>query len=109
LLDFDNNGLEKIIVSGNTNRVDTNDEDIFLPGNMIDMFDYEYIFHTHPSTHGVGGRAKYGILYEFPSMGDIFHFLDHYNEGKTQGSMIIAPEGMFVIRKHIHDDKKNQN
>jgi len=72
LLDFDNNGLERIIVSGNTNRVDKNDMDIFLPGNMIDMFDYEYIFHTHPATHGLGGRAKLGILYEFPSIGDIF-------------------------------------
>jgi len=105
LLDFDNNGLERIIVSGNTNRVDKNDVDIFLPGNMIDMFDYEYIFHTHPATHGPGGRARLGILYEFPSIGDIFHFMDHYNKGKTQGSIVIAPEGMYVIRKHIYDNK----
>nr|QBK88959.1 MAG: uncharacterized protein LCMiAC02_00520 [Mimivirus LCMiAC02] len=107
LLDFDNNGLERIIVSGNTTRVDVNDDDIFLPGDMIDMFDYEYIFHTHPATKGIaGGRAPYGILYEFPSIGDIFHFIDHYNEGDTQGSIVITSEGMYVIRKHKFDDKK---
>ena len=27
-------------------------------------------------------------------MSDIFHFIDHYNDGRTQGSIIIAPEGM---------------
>jgi hypothetical protein len=106
LLDFDNTGLERIVVSGNTDRVDKNDVDIFLPSNMIDMFDYEYIFHTHPPTHGIGGRAKLGILYEFPSIGDIFHFMDHYNQGKTQGSIIIAPEGCYVIKKYIKNNKK---
>lgn len=105
ILDFDNGGLERVVVSGNTTRIDQNDDDIFLPSDMIDMFDYEYIFHTHPATNGPGGRAPTGVLYEFPSIGDIFHFMDHYNDGKTQGSIVITAEGMYIIRKLNHDDK----
>jgi len=104
LLDFNRSVLEKIIVSGNTSRVDDNDNDIFLPQNIPEAFDYEYIFHTHPATPTPGGRANLGILYEFPSMGDIFHFIDHYNEGNTQGSIVIAAEGMYIVRKSKFDD-----
>lgn len=104
LLDFDQNKLEKIIVSGNTTRVDEYDDEIYLPNNIKDAFDYEYIFHTHPATPKPGGRVKYGVLYEFPSISDMFHFMDHYNNGKTQGSIIIAAEGMYVIKKKKHDN-----
>jgi len=106
LLDFNDKGLEKIIVSGKTTRIDKDDDEIYLPKNMVDAYDYEYIFHTHPATPSVGGRAKDGVLYEFPSLNDIFHFIDHYNNGKTQGSIVIAPEGMYVIRKHNVNNKK---
>ena len=107
ILDFDNSGLERIVVSGKTNLVDDDDDDIFLPDGMLDMFDYEYIFHTHPPTYGLGGRAKYyGVLYETPSISDIFHFVEHYNKGNTQGSVVITPEGMYIIRKYKQDNKK---
>ncbi len=106
LLDFNNTGLEKIIVSGNTTRISPDDDDIFLPKNMLEALDYEYIFHTHPPTPAPGARAIQGILYEFPSISDIFHFIDHYNDGRTQGSIVIAPEGMYIIRKKDTDDKK---
>lgn len=106
LLDFDANKLEKIIVSSVPSRVDDNDEDIYLPENMVDAYDYEYFFHTHPATPKIGGRTDVGILYEFPSVSDIFHFIEHYNEGTTQGSIIIAPEGLYLIRKHHIDNKK---
>lgn len=106
LLDFNNNGLERIMVSGNIDRVDTYDDDIFFPRNITDAFDYEYIFHTHPPTPDIGSRMNVGILYEFPSISDIFHFLDHYNGGNTQGSIVIAPEGMYIIRKYVQDYKK---
>ena len=101
-----NTGLEKIIVSGNTTLVDAADQDIYLPKNMIEAYDYEYIFHTHPPTPKPGSRAQGGILYEFPSISDMFHFIDHYNDGRTQGSIVITPEGMYIIRKKIVDDKK---
>jgi hypothetical protein len=72
---------------------------------MIEALDYEYIFHTHPPTPRPGGRVHQGILYEFPSISDIFHFIYHYNKGRTQGSIIIAPEGMYIIRKKEVNDK----
>lgn len=106
LLDFDNDGLEKIIIDGRVNRIDDDDNEIFLPNDMADLDDFEYIFHTHPPSHGPGGRAKYGILYESPSIGDVLHFKDHYNYGKIQGSIVVTPEGLYIIRKHKLNNKK---
>ena len=56
------------------------------------------MFHTHPSTPNPGSRITEGILYEFPSISDLFHFIEHHNQGKTQGSIIIAPEGIYIIK-----------
>ncbi len=106
LIDFDDNGVEKIIISGHTNIEDADDKDIFLPENMPDAYSYEYFFHTHPPTPKPGGRAKYGVLYEFPSISDIIHFIEHYNNGLTQGSMVITSEGIYIIRKLIIDNKR---
>jgi len=106
LLDFNINGLEKVLVYANTNIISKGDDEISFQNTLNDAYDYEYIFHTHPATHSYGGRAKFGVLYELPSINDIFHFMDHYNEGKTQGSIVIAPEGMYIIRKHLQDNKK---
>lgn len=99
LLDFERSSVKKIIVAGNTHRVDEGDDEIFLPMNFEDMLDYEYIFHTHPPTPKPGGRASGGILYEYPSISDIFHFIDHHNDGKVIGSLVITPEGLYNIRK----------
>jgi hypothetical protein len=106
LLDFSKNKLDKIIVSGKTQRTDKDDHEIFLPLNMIEAYDYEYIFHTHPPTPKAGGRIKEGILYEFPSINDIFHFIEHYNNGNVQGSIIIAPEGVYIIKSTLGVDDK---
>lgn len=106
LIDFDNQGVERIVISGRSNRVDRDDEEIYLPKNMPDAIDYEYIFHTHPPTPIPGGRAEIGILYEIPSISDLFHFIDHFNKGITQGSLVIAPEGMYNIRKFTFDKIK---
>ncbi len=100
LLDFDDLGLDKVIVSAKTSRVDKGDDEIYLPKNMKEAFDYEYIFHTHPPTPKPGSRADGGILYDFPSINDILHFIDHYNLGKTQGSIVITPEGLYNVRKY---------
>lgn len=99
VLDFNKDILEKVIISGKTTLVDKYDDEIFLPNNLDAFFDYEYIFHTHPPTPNPGSRVKYGILYEFPSINDVLHFIDHYNDGTTQGSIVMAPEGMYVIRR----------
>ena len=106
LLDFDQHGLDKIVISAKTSRVDEGDDEIYLPKNMKEMLDYEYIFHTHPPTPKPGARAIYGILYDFPSINDILHFIDHFNLGQTQGSLVIAPEGLYNIRKKILDKEK---
>jgi hypothetical protein len=98
LLDFSKNKLDKIIVSGKTIRTDKDDHEIFLPLNMIEAYNYEYMFHTHPPTPNEGYRAKQGIVYEFPSISDIFHFIEHYNNGNIQGSLVIAPEGIYIIQ-----------
>lgn len=98
LINFNNNKLEKIIISGNTNREDCYDWDILLPNNIDDIKEYEYIFHTHPPTPCPGGRINDGILYEFPSLNDIYYFIDKFNKGIIQGSIIIAPEGVYIIK-----------
>lgn len=99
-LDFENKILTKIVVSGNTTRIDMDDDEIYLPINMTEMLNYEYIFHTHPPTPKPGGRVKDGILYEVPSVSDIFHFIDHHNEGNVIGSLVVAAEGLYNIRKY---------
>ena len=94
---FNGSSIDRIIVSAQTSREDSDDIDILLPNNLYDTYEYEYFFHTHPPTPFIGSRAVHGILYEFPSVADIFHFIDHYNNGKTIGSVVIAPEGIYII------------
>jgi hypothetical protein len=105
-LETKNKTVYDVIVSGNTLRVDTGDSEIFLPGDMPKAFSFHYIFHTHPPTPKPGGRAIDGIIYEFPSVGDILHFIEHHNSGKTIGSLVMAPEGMYNIRKTTYDKDK---
>lgn len=112
LLGFDDNMLAKIIVSCNTLRVDDDDEEIYFPENLSEMLEYEYIFHTHPPTPSPGGRVSDGILYEFPSIGDILHFIYHHNNGKVIGSLVVTSEGLYNIRKidrHIDKIKINED
>lgn len=109
LLDFDKLGLEKILISGRSNRQDKDDPEILLPQNMDDALDYEFMFHTHPATPYPGARAKNGILYEFPSVSDIYHFIEHYNIGETQGSMVITPEGIYIIHSKTGEEKIKVN
>jgi len=110
LLDFNMNILEKIVIAGNTTRVDRGDNEIFLPLNLKNYKEYEYIFHTHPPTPKPGGRVNIGILYEFPSMGDILHFIDSFNSGKVCGSLVVTSEGLYNIRKiNLDHDKIDIN
>jgi hypothetical protein len=99
LIYFSNSKLEKIIVLPDS-RVDKGDPTIYLPQNSIETFKVDYIFHTHPKTPYIGSRVNYSIIYEFPSISDILHFVDHHNKGKLLGSIVIAPEGIYNIRKY---------
>lgn len=96
-LGVNNSSIDRIIVSARTIREDADDKDILLPHNLSDTYEYKYFFHTHPPTPYAGGRAKDGVIYEFPSISDIFHFIDHYNMGNTLGSIVVAPEGYYII------------
>jgi len=107
-LEIKDKHVYEIIVSGNTLRIDKGDEEIFLPSNMENSKSFKYIFHTHPPTPKPGGRVIDGIIYEFPSVGDILHFIDSFNEGKTIGSIVMTSEGIYNIRK-LHLDSKKIN
>lgn len=96
---FEDNKVSNINVITGT-RVDHSDPTIYLPKNCLEALNVNYIFHTHPKTPYIGSRIKDGIIYEFPSIPDILHFIDHHNNGKLLGSIIIAPEGLYVIRKN---------
>lgn len=101
MLDFNNSGLERVIVSTRPSLEARDDPEILLPDNPPDAVDYEYIFHTHPPTPFPGARVNEGILFEFPSIDDLFHFSYHFNKGNTQGSIIIAPEGLYMINANV--------
>lgn len=97
-LSMDNKVINNIIVSTQTDRIDPADNNIFLPNNIPEFKEFEYLFHTHPNASKYGGRIKEGIVYEFPSANDIFNFIKYYNEGIVNASIIVSPEGIYVIR-----------
>lgn len=94
-----NNGsFSHFIVSGTTSRLDPTDKSILLPTNTEDMSNHLFFFHTHPNTDVYAGRIKENVIYEFPSANDVFNFIKYYNKGKLQASVIVVPEGTYVIR-----------
>lgn len=102
---FKNNNMDKISVLTDY-RVDVNDPIIFLPENSKEAFKVNYVFHTHPTTPYIGSRIKHNMIYEFPSLGDIGHFIEHHNNGILDGSIVITPEGIYIIRKYNFNNKK---
>ncbi len=104
-IEFDNKKISKIIVE---NKLKVNDYDtaIYMPENTEESFAVNYIFHTHPKTPTIGARFIDGKLYEFPSISDILHFIEHHNFGILLGSIVIAPEGLYIIRKNTFDRNK---
>ncbi|MEM0354119.1 MAG: hypothetical protein QXW79_00920 [Thermoplasmata archaeon] len=92
--------IDNIIVSTD-GRIDSGDDKIILPSNNNLMKEHEYIFHTHPNSSIIGGRIEEGVIYEFPSANDIINFVKYHYNGRVQASIIISPEGMYVIRPII--------
>lgn len=99
---FEKNKISNISVITNS-RVDLSDPLIYMPGNCLEALKVNYIYHTHPKTPYIGSRIKLGIIYEFPSISDIIHFIEHHNNGKLLGSIVLAPEGIYIIRKNNFD------
>lgn len=103
---FNADKVDKVVVLNNY-RTDKDDPTIFLPQNTIEALSVNYIFHTHPKTPELFSRfINDGILYEFPSLNDIYHFIDHHNRGILNGSLVITPEGIYNIRKKNFNHKK---
>lgn len=101
---FEKNKVSNINVISGT-RIEQSDPTIYMPKNCLEALEVNYIFHTHPKTPYIGSRIKLGIIYEFPSISDIIHFIDHHNNGKLLGSIVIAPEGIYIIRKNNFNRK----
>jgi hypothetical protein len=99
---FNKNKIDKITVLNNS-RVETSDPTIYMPNNTLEALKVDYLYHTHPKTPYIGSRIKVGIVYEFPSISDIIHYIEHHNNGRLLGSIIIAPEGIYIIHKNIFD------
>lgn len=101
---FEKNKITNInVISGS--RVEPSDPSIYMPKNCLEALKVNYIFHTHPKTPYIGSRVKVGIIYEFPSISDIIHFIEHHNNGVLLGSIVVAPEGLYVIRKNNFNRK----
>lgn len=104
LIYFKNKRLEKVSMLNNM-RIDSEDPIIYMPKNNIEALKVDYLFHTHPKTPYLGSRLKDGILYDFPSISDILHYVEHHNNGRLLGSIVLAPEGLYIIRKSNFDRK----
>lgn len=96
---FEKNKISNVTIL-TSSRIEKSDPLIYMPKNCLEALNVNYIFHTHPKTPYIGSRIKNGIIYEFPSISDIIHFIEHHNNGKLLGSIIIAPEGIYIIRKN---------
>jgi len=103
VLKLNNNNLESFLIKSKSTTLTKDDPEIFFPANMVEALDNEYIFHTHPPTNGNAGRMDDGVLYEFPSANDVLHFMAHSFFGVTKGSLVVSPEGIYIITK------KNKN
>lgn len=86
--------IDQIIVFTDTDRLDISDSGIFLPNNSDNLSKYQFLFHTHPNTDTHAGRINKGIIFEFPSSNDIYNYVRYH----PQASIVIAPEGSYVIR-----------
>jgi len=109
VISIKNRLVDNIIVSAETDRTDDTDENIFLPINSKILAKHEYLFHTHPNTKTYAGRISDGIIYEFPSANDVLNFIKYHDEGLAQASLIIAPEGAYVIRPIYYQKKYEIN
>lgn len=97
--------IKQIDVFDNTTRIDEADDGILLPTNTDRFNHYHYMFHTHPNNGSWGGRIKDKVVYEVPSASDIFNYVQYYNSGKILSSVVVSPEGMYVIRTIKYVDK----
>lgn len=97
-LDFDKDGLEKVIVDDRAVALDENEATsyssypIYSPRMYDYNDDYEFNFHTHP------GMRWTDSLIEEVHVGDINFYIENAkSKNKTQGELVFAPEGIYGI------------
>ena len=99
MLDINTVGkVDKIVVNTHRNFNDEEDKEILFNYDLPDIKENELIFHTHPPTGGVYGRLEEGLIYDPPSPEDIVHFMENYNEGVVQNSLVVTLEGYYIIK-----------
>jgi hypothetical protein len=94
-----NGSKDTHITLGQSEESDPQDKTILFPNDLPQVAEHEFYFHTHPPTPKPGGRVIDGILYEFPSPADVMHFLYQISFGRTKGSIIVAPEGAYILTR----------
>ena len=112
VITIENSLVKNIIVAADNNRIDVNDDNIYLPTNTDILAKHPILFHTHPVTQNgsidkksaniYAGRLSEGIIYEFPSANDVLNFVKYRRDGVAQASIVISPEGIYVIRPIIY-------
>ncbi len=102
-----NNVIDKIIVSAKVSKTSKYDKDIFFPQNF-NAKKCKYIYHTHPPTPLPGSRYNVGIIYDLPSIQDLLHFIDYTSMYDIIGSMVMASEGLYNVRKFYYDANINE-
>jgi hypothetical protein len=99
LLDINDSGkVDKIIINTHRNFSAKDDKEILFNYDLPEIQENELIFHTHPPTGGVYGRIEDDMVYDPPSPEDIIHFMENYNDGVVQNSLVITLEGYYVIK-----------
>jgi hypothetical protein len=102
LIDISHTGkTDRLIINTNRNFSADDDKDILFNIDLPNLHENEIIFHTHPPTDGVYGRLDEDIIYELPSAEDILHFMENYNNGIVQKSLVITLEGYYIIQAKI--------
>ena len=99
LLDINESGkVDKIIINTHRNFNAEDDKEILFNYDLPDIQENELIFHTHPPTGGIYGRLDDDMIYDPPSPEDIIHFMENYNDGVVQNSLVITIEGYYIIK-----------
>lgn len=101
-LDFQHKSLEHIKVKINRKYMfKAEDQFLFFHNiNEKDAIDYEFLVHTHPLTPDLETRIEVdSIMFDFPSATDVITFIEMASKHQMQGSIVIAIEGVYVIRR----------
>ena len=104
--DASGSSVERIVL-GRADMVDQNDTTILFPDPLKGLEEHEYYFHTHPPTPKPGARVSEGILYEMPSPDDLMHFVNNLAYGSTRGSIVLAPEGVYILTVRRNKQQKD--